>query len=196
MFVKMNEQVNKLSHRVADLLDASKMESGKLKYNRSHFNFNELVKEVVNEMQLTTQQHVIKVKLVKKSLIVFADKERIEQAMINILSNAIKYSPKAKEIWVATTSSKTDVTLSVQDFGIGLPAKDQKKVFEKFFRVSGKAENTFPGLGVGLFITSEIITRHKGSVYVKSKKGIGSTFTFTLPAAVTDIEPEKVGSPK
>ncbi len=191
MFTKMNEQVNKLTHRVADLLDASKMESGKLKYDLTHFNFNDLVKEVANEMQLITQRHVIKVALVKKRVIVFADKERIEQAIINILSNAIKYSPKAKEIKVTTTSTATDVMLSIKDFGIGLPAKDQNKVFEKFFRVSGKAENTFPGLGLGLFIASEIITRHKGNLSVKSKKGVGSTFTFTLPAAITDIETEK-----
>lgn len=180
MLLKMNEQTNKLTHRINDLLDAAKMQGGKLKYNMSHFNFNSLVKETTDEMQLTTRKHTIVTKF-SAPVTVFADKERIEQVIINFLSNAIKYSPASKKIIISAISDSKQVKLSVQDFGIGMPAEDQEDVFKKFFRVKGKTESTYPGLGLGLFLSAEIIERHKGTIHVKSVKGKGSTFNFVLP---------------
>lgn len=112
---------------------------------------------------------------------IYADKERIGQVLINLITNAIKYSPHSNKIIVTTTSDKEKITLCVEDFGVGIPKEKQGKVFEQFFRVSGPTQNTFPGLGLGLYISSEIIKREGGRIWVESAEGKGSTFCFSLP---------------
>ena len=131
-------------------------------------------------MQRTTEDHHI-VKELQPSGIIYGDRDRLGQVLTNFMTNAIKYSPKANKIIVKTVVDKSNVTLSVQDFGLGLTLEDQTKVFERFYRVSGLNQSTYPGLGLGLYIASEIIKRHKGSVWVESKKAKGSTFYFSLP---------------
>jgi signal transduction histidine kinase len=96
------------------------------------------------------------------------------------LSNAIKYSPDANKIIVSSVSTKNDIKICVQDFGIGIPLSEQSKLFKRFFRVTN---NTFPGLGLGLYICNEIIKRHSGTMDFKSEDGKGSVFCFTLPVS-------------
>jgi two-component system, OmpR family, phosphate regulon sensor histidine kinase PhoR len=98
----------------------------------------------------------------------------------NFISNAIKYSPKAKKIIVETKAQGPNVHFSVTDFGIGIPKEEQKKLFHKFYRASGAAPH-FQGMGLGLFICSEIIQRHHGNFGVESEPQKGSTFYFTIP---------------
>jgi two-component system CheB/CheR fusion protein len=180
MLARMNTQIDKLTHLITDLLDTSKLEGGRMHYNMVSFDFNELVTEVVNDMQLVFLTHYINVSL-GETLTIFADRERIEQVITNLISNAIKYSPRANNINIRSSSNAEHIVLDVEDFGIGISAENQNKVFEKFFRVSGQVEDTFPGLGIGLFISEEIIKWHKGTINVQSIKGKGSTFTITLP---------------
>jgi PAS domain S-box-containing protein len=177
---KMDVQLNRLNTLVEDLLDVTKIQSGTLQLNREDIIFSDLVAEIVDSLQLTTDRHTIVMKnnLKKK---VHADRNRIGQVITNILSNAIKYSPQANEIIVTMDNKDSVVTLSVQDFGIGISDDVQKKVFDRFFRVSGPTGVTFPGLGLGLFISAEIIRRHGGKIWVESKIGKGSTFSFSLP---------------
>jgi two-component system phosphate regulon sensor histidine kinase PhoR len=177
---KMDHQINKLTNLINDLLDVTKINRGQLQLDEENFNFNELVMEAVEELQRTTQTHGIEVKLAAEETIK-GDRNRIEQVIINLLSNAIKYSPNADKVIV--TSARTDghIKLCVQDFGIGIPDSQQDKLFTRFFRVSDDKTNTYPGLGLGLYITSEIIRRHGGVIDFKSKEGKGSTFCFTLP---------------
>jgi signal transduction histidine kinase len=111
------------------------------------------------------------------------DKDRIGQVIINLLSNAIKYSPKDDRIVVTLKEIKNASTVSVKDFGIGITEQQQKKIFDQFYQVNDPNEKTYPGLGIGLYISSEIIKRHGGELTVKSEKGKGSVFTFTLPEA-------------
>jgi signal transduction histidine kinase len=99
----------------------------------------------------------------------------------NFISNAIKYSPFANKIILTTSKEGNKIRLCVQDFGIGIPEEKQDKVFDRFYRVSGDKEDTYPGLGLGLFISSEFVKRHKGTITVTSTKGEGSTFCFVLP---------------
>jgi signal transduction histidine kinase len=127
------------------------------------------------------------VKDLARSVTVLADRERVGQVMTNLISNAIKYSPNAKKINVSTKVTKDTVTLSVQDYGVGIPKGNQEKVFEQFFRVSGPKQNTFPGLGLGLYISSEIIKREGGRIWVESSQGKGSTFCFALPIKRTSV---------
>ncbi len=112
---------------------------------------------------------------------VYGDHDRLGQVLNNFITNAIKYSPQSDKIIVKTVVDKNNLTLRVQDFGLGLSKDDQAKVFERFYRVSGADQNTYPGLGLGLYISSEIIKRHNGRVWVESKKTQGSTFCFSLP---------------
>jgi signal transduction histidine kinase len=99
----------------------------------------------------------------------------------NLISNAIKYSPNGNRVIVNLTSDAGQVTVSVQDFGIGMSDETRSKIFNRFFRDSDPTINTFPGLGLGLFITSEIIKNHNGKIWVNSTKNVGSEFFFSLP---------------
>ena len=112
---------------------------------------------------------------------VYGDKDRIGQVMINFLTNAIKYSPDSDKIDVTIHKVSNSIGFSVKDNGIGIDKNDQKRIFERFYRAKGKAEQTYPGFGIGLFIANEFIHKHGGQVWVESEKGNGSTFTFTLP---------------
>jgi PAS domain S-box-containing protein len=180
---KMDEQANRLNSLIVDLLDTTKINSGKLQFNNVDFDFNELVKEILDDMKYTTQTHsIIHETDGSCSCMVHADKERIGQVIDNFLTNAIKYSPKADKVVVRTGLKKDGVHLSVQDFGIGINADKKDKVFEQFYRVTGSGKpNTYPGMGLGLFIAAEIIKRENGKIWVESEEGKGSSFCFSLP---------------
>ena len=111
----------------------------------------------------------------------FGDKERIGQVITNLITNAMKYSPDADQINIEATVKNDEVSICVQDFGIGIAKENVRKVFEQFYRVSGNMQHTFPGLGLGLYISSEIIKREGGKIWVSSNAGKGSTFCFSLP---------------
>ncbi|GCE21320.1 PAS domain S-box protein [Dictyobacter kobayashii] len=176
---KMDAQINKLTALIGDLLDVTKIEGGKLQFNEDFFSFDELVTNVVEEIQRTTNKHNIEIQG-KTQKTVHGDKDRIEQVIINFLTNAIKYSPHSDTIIVKSSYANEQVTLSVQDFGVGIPPERLQQVFERFYRVSGN--ETIPGIGLGLYISAEIIRRQKGSIGVESEPGKGSTFYFSLPA--------------
>jgi two-component system CheB/CheR fusion protein len=180
LITKMDAQLDKLTDLIGDLLDVTKIEAGRIQFHESHFDFNDLVEETVEELQRTTEKHHIEQEL-QPSRTVYGDHERLGQVLINFLTNAIKYSPHADKIIVSTASDTDNVTLSVQDFGVGLSKEEQAKVFERFYRVGGSDQATYPGLGLGLYIASDIIKRHKGRVWVESVKAKGSTFYFSLP---------------
>ncbi len=175
---KMDAQINKLTSLIEDLLDVTKIEGGNLQFNEEYFSFDELVSEVVEEIQRTTNKHIIeKVGTTKKT--VCGDKDRVGQVIINMLTNAIKYSPHSDKIIVKASVDTGNVTLCVQDFGVGIPKERQQQVFERFYRVSGN--ETIPGIGLGLYISAEIIKRQNGKIWVESEQGKGSTFCFSLP---------------
>lgn len=178
---RMDKQVDKLTKLIVDLLDATKIENGQLKFLKEMFDFNDLITEIVEEMQRTTESHKITVKLLSDTKIINGDRNRIGQVITNLVSNAIKYSPKTDEIIVSTTNEKNRIKLCVKDLGIGIANEKQSKIFDRFFRVSGDKQETYPGLGLGLFISAEIIKRHKGKFSLQSAEGKGSTFCFTLP---------------
>ncbi|AYO57458.1 hypothetical protein CO230_04570 [Chryseobacterium sp. 6424] len=178
---KMDMQVVKLTSLIADLLDVTKINAGKIHLNEHLFNFAKLVEETVEEQQMSTS-HKIEVYMESEGM-VFADKERIAQVMSNLISNAIKYSPEAQRIVVQTKADGNNIIFCVQDFGIGMPAEKIHKVFEQYYRVSGDEENTYPGLGLGLYIAAQIIERSNGKIWVESELDKGSVFYFSLPLA-------------
>lgn len=177
---KMSLQINKLNTLIGDLLDVTKIETGKIVFNEVMFDFDDLMKETLEDVQLTSDKHNIKLSGALK-MQVYADRERIGLVLVNLLTNAIKYSPRAKEVIVHLSKDKSSVFVSVQDFGIGIPEESLHTVFDRFFRVKTPKGDTFPGLGLGLYISAEIIKRHEGKMWIKSKVGKGSIFYFSIP---------------
>jgi PAS domain S-box-containing protein len=177
---KMNAQIDKLTMLINDLLNISKIQLGKLEFNEESFDLQTVLEDTIESVQPSTQTHTISLKgNIKKQ--VWGDKDRINQVITNLLTNAIKYSPQADKVQVIISEQKDKALVTVKDFGIGIEPEQQKKIFNRFYRVSGLEEKTFPGLGIGLYISSEIIRRHGGKISVSSVKGKGSEFSFTLP---------------
>jgi len=176
----MDKQIKTLTKLINELLDLSKIKSGGLNFYKEHFEIRDLINEIVHEVKHINPHYQIHLS-VTENVMVYADRDRIGQVLINFLTNAIKYSPESKIIKVKCNIENNLAITAVQDFGIGISKKDQEKVFERFYRVEGKNERTFPGFGIGLFIASEIIKRHNGKIRVKSDVGKGSVFSFELP---------------
>lgn len=178
---KIDEQIDKLSKLIADLLNISKIQSGKLEFCKEWFDLDNFIFEVVENYQLSSSKHKIEIigKIEKQ---VYADKNRLEQVLINLLSNAIKYSPQAHKVIVELMFlPESEIIVNVRDFGIGIDKDHQDKIFNRFYRVFEENEKTFPGLGIGLYISAEIIKYHEGKIWVHSLKGQGSVFSFSLP---------------
>ena len=184
-------QTDKLHELVSDLLDISRIQSGKLNFNKENTDLVSLVEETIVELQKTTKTHKIIVNNKNDKLIIFADKFRIYQVLTNLITNAIKYSPDADKININIKKSGNKAEVAIQDYGIGISKNQFKKIFERLYQVSDHKEKTFPGLGMGLYISKEIIGRHKGNIWVKSTKGKGSTFYFTLPLAKRPLKTGK-----
>ena len=176
----VNKQIITLTTLITELLDLSKIKTGSLQLMKEQFYITGLIKEIVKDLQHTSPDCVIDF-TEREDASVFADKGRIGQVIINFLTNAIKYSPSCKEIAISSKVANNMVSVAVKDGGIGINKSDQQKIFERFYRVAGKDEKTFPGFGIGLFIAAEIIQRHEGKIGVASEPGNGSVFYFSLP---------------
>ena len=177
---RMGGQVNKLNTLIGELLDFTKIQKGKLIFNEDFFDFNEFVKEVVADMRHTTVTHKV-LYIQSANARIFGDKEKLGQVVSNLISNGIKYSPRANKILVTTGLQNDGVTLSIQDYGIGIAKEAQDKVFEQFYRVTGDSQATYPGMGIGLYIRAEIIERQGGRIWIESSSDTGSVFCIWLP---------------
>lgn len=178
---RMGAQINRLTGLIGSLLDFTKLRNGQLVYDEVPFDFNELVQETVDDMQKTSHTHAIK-NNPAPAAIVFGDRDKLSQVLTNLISNAIKYSPESDHIIINTRTDGNGIELSVRDFGIGISAENLHNVFKQFYRVSGENQSTFPGMGIGLYICSEVITRHGGKIWVDSEIGKGSIFYAWIPA--------------
>lgn len=177
---RMDYQIDLLTGLINELLDVTKIQKGQMQLNESVFDFDKLVDEVVEEQQMTSR-HKLFVSRSGEIGEVFADRHRISQVMANLISNAIKYSPNADEVHISTSLQDGKAQFNVKDFGIGIPEDKQSKVFEQYYRISGSKDYTFSGLGLGLFISAEIIKRTGGEIFVSSSEGEGSDFCFRIP---------------
>ncbi len=177
------KQLNRLEKLVADLLDVSKISSGKLMYNMSCFDLADLITDTVENIQVTVPKHVFKIKN-NPSAIIEADYERLEQVLVNYLNNAVKYAPDSDIVIINAELQPGYIVVSIQDFGIGIEQKHLNNLFDRFFRVDSTAMK-YDGLGLGLYVASEIVNRHHGRVWIESEYGQGSTFYFKLPLKST-----------
>jgi two-component system, OmpR family, sensor kinase len=189
---KANSNIIKLNFLISDLLDVSKIQAGRLQFNIAPFSLKEMIEETVENVQHMFSSHQIVKPASTPDITVNGDKLRLEQALTNFLVNAVKYSPGADRVFVNAYISNGEVTIEVMDQGIGIGEKDQKHIFDRFYRV-GSVTPVISGLGIGLYITYEIIIRHQGRVGLKSRPGKGSTFFFSIPVAgPRDQESQKV----
>jgi PAS domain S-box-containing protein len=177
---KVATQLERLNGLVNSFAKVYKAQTGRLEIQKQKIDLDRLVHEDVEGLQYTTTTHnlIIKGSITKS---VMADKERIHEVLINLIINAIKYSPNANKIIIKLSEKENEAVISVKDYGFGITREEQKKVFERFFRVQSKNDNRIEGLGLGLYLVSEIVKLHHGKIWVNSKVGKGSTFSFMLP---------------
>ncbi|HLL60626.1 MAG TPA: PAS domain S-box protein [Candidatus Nitrosocosmicus sp.] len=180
MISKMDHQLTRLNNLITGLLDVSRVQAGKLEYKKDNFSVDDLVYEIIENIQRITKTHKIFTDGQTKQNII-GDRDRIGQVLTNLINNAIKYSPEANQVIVHSEKKRDSVLISVKDFGMGIPKREQPRVFDRFFQSSNPIIQTYPGLGLGLYISKEIVDRHNGKIWVESTEGKGSTFNFTLP---------------
>lgn len=179
--MRIEKQVLKLTRLITEMLDLSRLEDNKLTLQKEIFEINGLVGETIEDMSYSNANHEIILHNDYQGF-VEGDRDRIGQVLINFIANAIKYSHDNKPIDIRITlADKNYVAVSISDYGIGIEEKDHLKIFDRFYRVGGKNEQTYPGFGIGLFIAKSIIERHHGFINVESKINEGAKFTFYLP---------------
>lgn len=182
----VHRETQRLSHMVSDLLDMSRMESGTLRFEADRMALGELVDNIVTVHTSLTSQHGIKVEIPSDLPDVHADRDRIRQVLLNLITNATRYSPEGTTITIGAKpldgENGPEVLVSVIDEGIGIAPEDSDRIFSKFAMLP-KPAWTKKGTGLGLFITKGIIDAHGGRLWVDSEAGAGATFNFTLPQA-------------
>jgi two-component system sensor histidine kinase/response regulator len=182
---KASIQLEKLNELIVDLLDISKIESGKMKFNMKSFCADDMVNNAIEMLQHSNPDFKI-TRLGKTDEMIFGDEMRLEQVVINFVTNAIKYAPGTNQVNITINIKDEKLYLAVKDFGIGISKEQQDKIFDKFYRVEENS-NRFNGLGIGLYICSEIINRHGGTIGVNSVPDEGSEFYFIIPITEEEI---------
>lgn len=179
MLSRADIKVKKMTAMVQDFLNVTRLEEGKLQILKQEFELAPLIKEIAEDGQFLSNQHTINI-INCDELKVYADQEKLAHVLSNLLSNAIKYSPKGGYIFIKCEPLDKKVRISIKDQGIGIKPSDQKRIFERFYRVDDENQYTASGFGIGLYLASEILSYHNSQIQISSKEGIGSTFFFDL----------------
>jgi PAS domain S-box-containing protein len=177
---KANQQVKRMSTMINGFLNVSRLESGKIHIDKRTFDIGTLIKELIAEASLTAGTHVIHFGQCPP-IEVSADRDKIGSVISNYLSNAIKYSPKGKNVEIACETMNDQMIVRVKDEGMGIKSADLGKIFDRYYRVETSHTQHIAGFGIGLYLSSEIIERHGGKVWAESESGVGSAFYFSLP---------------
>jgi len=178
---KINNQVDKLTHLINDLLDVSRIETNRQIFRESTFELEKLIKQVIEELKMSITSHPISFKSSHK-IWLHADSQYIEQVMINLITNAAKYSPPRSRIKVTLGEKNKRASIEVEDFGYGIPKKDKTKIFSRFFRSKDSNRENSQGLGLGLYIANSISRHYGGELDFREKpRGKGVIFSFNLP---------------
>ncbi|MBL7064327.1 MAG: PAS domain S-box protein [Anaerolineae bacterium] len=176
----IDEETDRLERIVDNLLDLSRIESGRLRLDMRPTDVGLLAREVMENMEAQATQHRLVHNFPPDPLVAIIDSKRVEQILRNLLSNAIKYSPEGGTIAVQGCEDERHIIVQVSDQGIGIPAEDLERVFERFYRVENEATQSAGGVGLGLAVCRSIAEAHGGRIWVESTLGVGSTFYFTL----------------
>ena len=189
----VEEETDRLTRLISDLLDVSRIESGKLELKRRDFDIAKLVRIVTDKMRSQSLKHAINLDAPSSISQVNADPDKIEQVITNLVDNALKYSPSGGVVTVTLKSHPRKVEFSVNDQGVGIPEDHLPYIFEKFHRVDNQATREIGGTGLGLYVSKSIIEAHGGTIWAESRPDEGSTFHFTLPLSARQGLPGQVG---
>lgn len=176
---KSNSSIQKLNQLIEDLLDVAKLKDGKVGIHKEVFDLDKMITSCIEMVHTGKPSHEIKLEG-KKGLKCYGDEGRIEQVFVNLLNNAIKYSPDAKEVRVYISVVSNFIKVTVTDYGVGIKIEDHKRIFERFYRAEN-IQKIFPGIGIGLYVSEQIIKEHGGTLWVESEENKGSVFSFTVP---------------
>lgn len=177
----IEEETDRLTRLVADILDVSRIESGRLTLKKRDFDLSKLVRIIIGKLQSQFSNHEIELIAPESMDMVCADPDKIEQVFVNLVDNAAKYSPSGGEIRLTLEAHPRRVECSVSDSGVGIPEEHLPQIFEKFHRVDNRATREIYGTGLGLYVSKSIVEAHGGTIWAESVLGQGSTFRFTLP---------------
>ncbi|HZU69012.1 MAG TPA: GAF domain-containing sensor histidine kinase [Ktedonobacteraceae bacterium] len=174
-----------------DLLDVTRLQGGGVQLHCEPVDLVVLVQRMVQQVQVTTDRHMLTLVTTVPSLVVNADPVRIEQVLSNLLSNAIRYSPEGGmvEITISEVVDTHGACVSIRDSGIGIPEKDQARIFGQFARASNAESYGIGGTGLGLYLCREVIERHHGRIWFESKEGQGTAFSVALPGVYAAPDP-------
>ncbi|WP_294297508.1 ATP-binding protein [uncultured Chryseobacterium sp.] len=181
--IKLSRQVKRMEALINGFLEVARLGEGKIRLNRLEFDMADLVRIAEEESLATITSHQVVFAPVEFTP-VEADKDKIEQVLVNFINNAVKYSPEGSTINVACVTKNNMAYVSVTDKGMGIPEKDQPFIFDRFYRVESEDMKNKKGFGIGLYICKEIIERHNGQIGLESIEGQGSTFWFTIPVLI------------
>ena len=195
------EESDRMTRIVGDLLVLSRLDNNRTKWEISTFSVEALIRHMCEVMKndIAEHRHTLVLKLDRDLPEITADKDRVEQVMLNILSNAVKYTPDGGKITVRAAASRTHVAISVRDNGIGVPKEDLPHLFERFYRVEKSRTTGAGGTGLGLAIAKELVEAHGGSIRLNSAVGRGTELTVILPihtplASAEDASPAEAVS--
>lgn len=180
MLSRSKSQIMKMNNMISGFLDLSRFDGGQLYLKFTAFSINELIKAVIEEVEVTTTTHSISLKTAE-DIEITADKEKIGQVIQNLLSNSVKYSPHGKQIDVSYRKADENLVITIRDYGVGVKSEDINKLFSRFYRVQNNQTGTIAGFGIGLYLCAEIIKRHNGHIWIESDGENGSSFHFSLP---------------
>lgn len=185
LLAQAQDSVARMIDLVNNLLDADHLEFGQIRYTFSDINITLLLNEVVGELSAMARERSVKLSYDATDVpcSIRADPGRLKEALLNILNNAIKYTPSGGTVSITLTEEKTTLTIVIKDTGIGIPKEGQSRLFQKFVRMDNAKKVDANGSGLGLFIVKRIIDGHNGSVTFESEEGTGTAFYITLPKA-------------
>lgn len=180
---KINRHSDELVHMVNDLLDISRIESGRIAMKLEPLNLTAIVEQIVDMLSVQAKEKEVNliVDIPADANSVYADKSQVERVFINIIANALKFTPAGGRISIRTHKKGVFVQVEINDNGCGIPKEAQAKIFEEFYRVDNAINQETKGTGLGLALTKHIVEAHEGKISVESTPGHGSTFVFTLP---------------
>jgi PAS domain S-box-containing protein len=177
---KLQHQLKKLCSLVDDLLDVSKIEAGKMHFAKEDFDLRKVIEDAIDMIIHANPGYSITFENTFSKCIVNGDSHRIEQVVINLLTNAIRYSPDSNKLKVFLIEQSNEIKVGVEDYGIGIAEEKLQNIFSRYYRVDG-SNGKVSGLGIGLYICHEIVSRHNGNIWAESTLDEGSTFWFTVP---------------
>lgn len=180
---EIDREADRLTRIVGDLLDMTYLEAGVLSLNRGKYKLHKVLESASDMLTKITEHHQLQLKVPEESPFVFVDQERIIQVLTNLVENAVKFSKKSSQITIEASLDSDEIIVAVTDEGIGIPYKLLGKIFDRFYQVKALVTGHKKGTGLGLSICRGIIAAHGGSIWVKSKAGKGSKFSFSLPVA-------------